>query len=244
MKNSVSVADRVYSANQYAHSILLDVYRWSDYPEVKGVCIHVFNQFQNIGYSLRQMNRKLERHLRVVVLNLYHGYLTDPDLFIGFARDKNVYAAKRYKNIHISYRPLMRAIEGLLELGFIEQKKGFHDPRTGIGFQSVIRATPKLIHLIESCAVAPSMIGRSEIKPELIVLRDSQGVEIDYENQPMIEQMRENLHVYNSLIKQTKLNIDLPPEMLPKIIDWDRNRLHRVFNNGSFLDGGRFYGGW
>lgn len=244
MESSVAAHDRANSANPYAHSILLDVYRWSDYPEVKRVCLHVFNQFQNLGYSLRQMNSMLERHLRVVILNLYHGYLSDPDLFIGYSRDKNPYATKRYKQIHISYRPLMRAIDGLLQLGLIEQKKGWHDPRTGIGFNSVMRATAKMINLIESCAVTPSMLGRSEIKPELIVLRDSQGVEIDFENQSMIEQMRENLRVYNALIKQTKLDIDLPSEKLPKGIDWDRNSLHRVFNNGSFLEGGRFYGGW
>lgn len=244
MRNTVAAPDRVNFGNPYANSILLDVYRWSDYPEVKRVCLHVLNQFPNIGYSLRQMNKKFERHLRVVIINLYHGYLSDPDVFIAYARDKNTYSTRRYKQIHISYRPLMRVIDGLSELGLIEQKKGFHDPRTGIGFQSVMRATPRLVNLIESCAVAPCMIGRSEIEPELIVLRDSQKVDVDYESNVTIEQMRENLRAYNSLIRRTKLSIDLPSEMLPKIIEWDRHSLHRVFNNGSFEQGGRFYGGW
>lgn len=244
MKNSIAISERVKPTNPYAHSILLDVYRWSDYPEVKRACLHIFNQFHDIGYSLRQMNEKLERHLRVVIINLYHGYLTDPDLFIGFARDKNVYAKRRYKRIHISYRPLVRAIDGLHELGLIEQKKGFHDPRTGKGFQSVIRATSKLIGLIESHAVAPSMIGRSDAALELIVLRDSQKREIDYENHDAVERIRGNLRMYNSLIRQTKLDIDLPVDILPKGVEWDRNYLHRVFNNSSFEEGGRFYGGW
>jgi hypothetical protein len=202
------------------------------------------NQFQSAGYSLRELNKKFQRHLRVVIINLYHAYLTDPELFIAYARDKNVYATLRYKKIHISYRPLMRVIDGLLKLGLIDQKPGFHDPRTGKGFLSVMRATPRLIQLIESWAVAPSMISRSEIEPELIVLRDSQKVEIDYQDEPAIEQMRVNLRLYNSFINRTNLEIDLPPEMLPKAIDRSRKSLHRVFNNSSFEHGGRFYGGW
>lgn len=244
MKNSVPAPDRPNAGNPYANSILFDVYRWSDYPEVKRVCVHIVNQFQSMGYSLRKLNEKFERHLRVVIVNLYHAYLSDPEFFIAYARDKNIYATNRYKKIHISYRPLMRVIDGLLELGLIVQKSGFHDPRTEKGFLSVMRATPRLIDLIESWAVAPSMIGRSEIEPELIVLRDSQKVEIDYQDEPTIEQMRVNLRLYNSFINQTNLEIDLLPEMLPKAIDRSRKSLHRVFNNGNFKEGGRFYGGW
>jgi len=88
------------------------------------------------------------------------------------------------------------------------------------------------------------MIGRSKIEPELILLRDTKHNEIDYEDNVTIERMRENLRLYNSTMSQTRLGIDLPPDTLPKNIDWDRNRLHRVFNNSNFGEGGRFYGGW
>jgi hypothetical protein len=244
LKNSPVAVDRVNHENPYANTILLDVYRWSDFPEVKRVCEDLVGVFMRKGHSKRQLNEKFRRHLRVIVLNLYQGYLTDPSLYIAYARDKNVYATRRYKEIHISYRPLIRVIDGLVELGLIEQKKGFYDPTTEIGFQSVIRATIKLIGLIESSAVAPFMIGRSSVEPELIVLRDSQGIEIDYEHQDSVEQMRENLRVYNTLLKQAKFHLSCPSEMLPKGIDWGRISLHRVFNNGSFEEGGRFYGGW
>src|SRR5665213_2823864 len=30
----------------------------------------------------------------------------------------------------------------------------------------------------------------------------------------------------------------------PKFVEFERVRLYRVFNNGSFKEGGRFYGGW
>ncbi|HOI94544.1 MAG TPA: hypothetical protein PK250_07545 [Syntrophobacter fumaroxidans] len=113
MKKSLAVSDIPKSRNPYANTILLDVYRWSDYPEIKNVSVYVFNEFENLGYSIKELNKKFERNLRVVILNLYHGYLTDPDLFIAYAGNKNVYATRRYKHIHISYRPLMRAIDGL-----------------------------------------------------------------------------------------------------------------------------------
>jgi hypothetical protein len=200
LNKNLATVDRVNHENPYANTILLDVYRWSDYPEVKRVCEDLMGEFVRKGHSKRQLNEKFRRHLRVIILNLYHGYLIAPSLYIAYARDKNVYTTRRYKKIHISYRPLIRVIDGLFDLGLIEQKKGFHDPSTEIGFQSVIRATTKLIDRIESSAVAPFMIGRSSVEPELIVLRDSQGIEIDYEHQDSVEQMRENLRAYNALI--------------------------------------------
>jgi hypothetical protein len=33
-------------------------------------------------------------------------------------------------------------------------------------------------------------------------------------------------------------------EAKPRYLDWKDRRLYRVFNNGSFEEGGRFYGGW
>jgi hypothetical protein len=53
--------------------------------------------------------------------------------------------------------------------------------------------------------------------------------------------------VFTNLSKREEAEIEAAQEEeepKPRYLDWKDRRLYRVFNNGSFEDGGRFYGGW
>lgn len=228
--------------SDYGNSRPFDVHRWSEYPEVKAAVTQVAEEIAKA--KGKGLTRKQKTHLRVVILDLYANYLTDPEKFIGYSRDRSKYSApSRYNKLHIKYDPLMPVIDGLFELGYVEGKKGYSDRRTGIGRQARMRATEKLVDLIQNRhKVTPEMIERAEDE-ETIILRDSAGKYLDYAETTETERMRENLTEYNLFLAKTSISLALRQEDMPRI-DLTRKRLHRVFNNSSFEQGGRFFGGW
>ena len=69
------------------------------------------------------------------------------------------------------YRPMMRVVDGLETLGYLESHKGFQDLSTGRSRQSRMMATSKLIDLIDNYDVVPShqrhLLYESSILPKL-----------------------------------------------------------------------------
>lgn len=141
-------------------------------------------------------------------------------------------------------------------------KPGVH----AINRQSRIRATEKFIDLIDKgFDIKPLMITRHE-DAETIILRDKDKEVIrTYEDTDITHRMRDNLKIINGILDKTLINIFLPDTELKKLnnrmitgkvesdidheeprgaLDFNRRRLYRVFNNGSWEQGGRFYGGW
>jgi hypothetical protein len=68
--------------------------------------------------------------------------------------------------------------------------------------------------------------------------------------------MRANLELINTKLRETLINLHVTDDEITEInkrlnaepdrqaIDFTRRSIYRVFNNGSWEDGGRFYGGW
>lgn len=119
-----------------------------------------------------------------------------------------------------------------------------------------MRATEKLIRLIkDDYNVTQSMIKHDENEP-LIILRDENGDKLEFEDTPETIQMRENLKTINKNLDRHAvllyvwdedlklLNEYLAQDSERKPIDFTKKRLRRIFNKGSFQQGGRFYGGW
>ena len=73
-----------------------------------------------------------------------------------------------------------------------------------------MRATPKLIDLIENYSVAPSMIALEE--DQLIILRDADKVDIDYEETDETSAMEATLQSYNAFLSKYELALSLPTE--------------------------------
>jgi len=103
---------------------------------------------------------------------------------------------------------------------------------------------------------------------DCIRLKDRDGRLIGYDDTPDTRGMRERLIAWNEFIDLHLVDLLLSDAELeavyeqhaeddgeeqafygderdaPQYVDLKRTRLHRVFNNGSFDEGGRFYGGW
>ncbi|SHG64166.1 hypothetical protein [Bradyrhizobium erythrophlei] len=103
---------------------------------------------------------------------------------------------------------------------------------------------------------------------ETIRLKDTQKKLVSYQGDETTEGMRARLKRWNDYAGHQCIDLFLTDDQLlhmydqpseeeeaedepfreeedrPRFVDLTRNRLYRVFNNGSFDQGGRFYGGW
>jgi len=67
----------------------LDVHRISKHPEVQEVIQVLYGELKKFGYLGQSSQKKIFKHLKAVILDLYIGYCADPKLFIGYPRDRN-----------------------------------------------------------------------------------------------------------------------------------------------------------
>jgi hypothetical protein len=238
-------------ANDLAHSRPLDVHTWSDHPEVNAFVDHIYaHHFKGGNANIRK------RHLKVILLDLYVAWTQDPTLKIAYSRNVNQYEpGSRYNALHIS-KMTPTVIDRLIEAGFVDHVKGFKDRREGgSGWISRMWPTERLVEMFKDAKFGFLDIGGYEAR-ECIILRDSAGDEIEYEDTSETKRMRTVLQDYNSLLRETF--IDIPTLEEPFIVSesHDKARAHklqinqrdkfvrRIFNRGAWDKGGRFWGGW
>jgi hypothetical protein len=200
----------------------------------------------------------INKHLSIIVLNLWNFYLKDKFKYVGFSRDKLFYSAypKRYNKDKFSFKGVA-VVDALTETKHIDFINGVYFPK--IKARSRIRAKPKLIKFIikEYGIELPNFqLARNK---ECILLRDDEKNEIEYKESKRTKEMRRGLVEYNNLLRRTHIDIpNFPTEGIERVDDnGDTIKLnnyhfesdnekfvHRVFNNSSWKKGGRFYGAW
>ena len=239
------------------HSRPLDVHRWSDHPEARRVVEEVWGKhFSGQGGVARGPKQKTsdKDQLKVLILDLYVAWLEDPTLSIGVSLSSNAWkAGSRYNALHIS-RKIVPIIETLRDEGLIDfARHSHHGPGDKRNRTTRIRASKKLQKLFRNAKLEREDIGRAEGE-EVIVLKNDKNTQIEYEDTPATNAMREELTAYNKLLRNSFIDIpDLPDPVL--IVDddddslnihigADTTRTHRVFSRSSWDKHGRFYGGW
>ena len=233
----------------YANARPLGVHRWSEYPEVNDLVGHVFTDLQSINGN-SQISKKL---VKVILLDLYVAWCADPVLMLMFSRDNNAYKARsRYNELHIS-KKIISIVDSLIANGVIGQQLGFNDRESGIGFQSRLWASEKLITLFEKARFNQFYISYHE-DWEPIVLRNESKDAQEYSDTSETKRMRSVLLDYIKILEQTHIDIyDLETSVLTigdgkkKMrlqINQQDKRVRRIFNNSRWDQGGRFYGGW
>ena len=141
----------------------LDVYRISEYPEVQGVIDHLLSELEESVLIKNSPRKKIRKHLKVVVLDLYIAYLSDPLLYVAYSRSKAKYSKdSRLGQLFFGYRPMKKVVDGLEALGYLENHKGFQDRSRDFGRNSRMRATERLLDLIQNHSVTPFMVERDK----------------------------------------------------------------------------------
>ena len=177
--------------------------------------------------------------MKVILANLLRLHPVTKWEWLSYSRDKARYRLpRRYNPCRVSYARLIKCVDAMVKAGLCESKKGFRDRTRGKGYQSRLRPTDALRRLLEDCRAKGCPAPHRHVQSEPIVLKDMDKAFVDYSETGLTRQMRRNLERMNGLLAKTK--IELPGAALP-VSDV---RLYRVFNNRSFTQGGRFYGGW
>ena len=233
----------------YTDTRPLDVHRWSEYPEVNDFVDYVFTDLKAVNGNA-QISKKL---VKVILLDLYVAWCADSRLMLMFSRDNNAYKSKsRYNELHIG-KKIIGIVDALIANGVIGQKLGFNDGVSGIGFQSRLWASDKLITLFEKARFNQFYISHHE-DWEPIVLRNEFKDAQEYRDTSETKRMRSVLLDYIKILEQTHIDIyDLKTSVLTigggkkKMrlqINQQDKRVRRIFNNSRWDQGGRFYGGW
>lgn len=239
-----------------------DVHRWSDYSEVNTAVDYIFDEIKSLGDIKKVHPERSKKYVKVVILDLYVCYLSDPTQYIGYPRNNSALGIDRYNKLHIKVRPLSKTVDWFVRLGYVEN----WTPKPGaLGMQSRMRATPKLIKLIvEEHQISPLMVKRYKDAPD-ILMRDENKKLAKFTDTDESLLMADNLKIINNLLQKTFINLYLSDDELEKLnrrmikgeigadedeeiprgaIDFTRKHVYRVFNNKDFAQGGRFYGGF
>ena len=164
-----------------------------------------------------------------------------------------------YSGKPVSARRMRRIIDALERFSLIESDTGHWRGPGRRGRESRMRSTPSLLELFQQYGVKLHMVDQSARKP-LIQLKDENkepmALPDDAESKRLIDRFTANLNEINTAFAQTFIGLHITNRELcsiaehmsnrewPSYLDFSRKRVHRIFNNGSFDQGGRFFGAW
>lgn len=224
----------------YNNAMPLDIHRRSTDACVAKVVSHLCAE---IGYT----GKRAVTHMCMVVLNLYKAYILDPDKYIGYSRDTSKYKLVfRYNKQRVTFRPLTQVIDGLIEKEYVEPVKFSFDKITRKGRCSRIRSTDKLIDLLVGQFGITEDVLSGNDEGEVIILKDNDKQLKDYEDDDVTDAMRVQVRRYNDFLQKTYIDLHhdgYEPEST-LYVDLTAKTVRRIFNNGSFTQGGRYYGGF
>jgi len=162
----------------------------------------------------------------------------------------------RYRNQRLTYRQVKAAFKGLIDCRLIViTKEGNHLKEVLTGFI----ATDQLLERFESLEGHPAFDLKPDLDDEVIILRnkvDGKNVDIDYEDTLKTECFRSNLKKINECFLNHWTDLRIKDTEVTKLaerilqdndkapVDLSRRTITRIFTNGSFEEGGRFYRGW
>jgi len=230
----------------------LDVYRWSDFPEVNNFVDNIFS-----NYFSDFTNKKTKKHLKVILLDLYLCWLEDEEKSLGVGMSNSSYDFRsRYNSLHLSNHMIL-VVRRLYDRGLIGLWKGAE----WSGKTTRVWASESLVKAFQEAAIDQFMVVSHEDR-ETVILRDNEKKLIEYRDDELtetdaakVQKMRELLKEYNDALHNTFIDIPTLDEGYIENLKSGRDEVrhsishhhkfvYRVFNNGSFSQGGRFYGGW
>ena len=205
--------------------------------------------------------RHFEHAIECLVKDLWLGTVIHPEYEAGIHRRSNWYSeTPQYRDPNLTYPQAIAAYDGMVATDFIRvARDGYYDRDTGKSDVTKVIATDKLLQVLESLEGNPFKEVKPDLDKECILLRDrinDQRVLIPYENDKNTNEMRKNLITINKcfarhwpdlritndayIVLQERLRLE--QDQSP--IDFSKRILTRIFSNGRFDHGGRFYRAW
>ncbi len=230
------------------------------------------SQSETIAYEIastegRQRKRTAEAQLHfeyaieAILKDVWKGTAISPNYESSIHRSSNWYSSKpRYRDPNLTYKQTIAAFDGMVRLRLVEvTKDGHFDHFTGSGEVTRYRPTDKLLEMLEGTDGDPFRDIEPNIDAECIVLRDRiDGVRtvIEYEPSAEIDELRKNLQTINACLAKNWPDLRITDDEYKSLqerllvddqkspVDFSQRILTRIFSNGRFDQGGRFYRAW
>ena len=204
---------------------------------------------------------KFEYAILNMLKDCWLGIHISPAYECGIHKRSNWYSEiPRYRDPNLTYKQTMAAYDGLQALGLIyETKGGYLDRDTGKSDITKYKVTDKLEHMLEAIEGDPFKDIKPDLDKEPIILRDrvdGKRVVIEYDDNEQTHSMRKNLRTINACLARhwpdleltdgefVQLQLRLTDDTNKSPVDFSKRILTRIFSNGSFEQGGRFYRAW
>lgn len=195
------------------------------------------------GLSKQQ---QFENCVRLILVNLMRAQTISDGLTVGIASGKQrLDAERRYHPEFMSVSYFRAALDTLRRVGLM------HVVSSGFQIDGLAQvARYALTEDARKCLVEgkPSLSSFVMVEPrETVQLRNAEGQLVNYRDTPRTVAMRDALARINAVLSDAEIGSVRPPDPLQDFDDdfaGAGTHLYRVFNNRSFDQGGRFYGGW
>lgn len=182
----------------------------------------------------------------LILLNLVQAEIRSSGLTVGIATGKQrLDSQRRYQPDFMSVDYFLKSMEALQEYCIVLQvAPGYQNDGLAQVARYSLTEAAKASLLHGAPPLTAFMLSGTE---ETIRLKDHHGQLAKYKETDETKAMRSALARINDLISTAQIASRRPP--VPEL-DFEEGhasqyvRLYRVFNNGTFDNGGRFYGGW
>ncbi len=211
----------------------------------------------------KRLTASVRRSVQSLLLDLYAHHQAHPDLVVGITLRTGEYSKvvghgrRSWLHPDLSHQAFRMTFEWMERhrlLTIVEKGKKPNPDQPGVC--TTIRACPRLVRLMNEILKVPEISIRDTTERGLIILKDAKKQPIEFKETDDTRRMADNLRLINKAIAAYLIDIEISDDETAKLAD----RMHRekgrnpfdvtaktlvrIFNNGSFDQGGRFYGGW
>jgi len=173
----------------------LDIHLTTNHFQIKDLVDVLYDKYLN--------GRKKEitkKHLKLLLLDLYIAWCTDPNLEIGvYMSPKSYETIKRYNQFYIT-KTMTDLITELRNNNLIDLQKGLDSNQRVL----YVRTDTSLENYFKKIKLSIFDINQSN---EIIVLRDNNKKEIDYIDNSKTTNMRKLLEKHNEILRKTFIDI-------------------------------------
>jgi len=199
--------------------------------------------------------------LTKILTDVWEGIHVSPNYECVIHKRSNAYSGSvRYRDFNLAYKTHKAAFDGLQHLNLIRiTHAGYYNRQTKEGVVTRYKATHALVTRLKTLKSHPAIVLLPDLNTETVILRDrvdERKIGIDYDETPETNLFRNNLKKINLVLASHWADLELAEDQFTELqnrlfldsekqpVNFARRTIVRIFSNGSFREGGRFYRGW
>jgi hypothetical protein len=235
----------------------LNPFRVPKSDKVKAIIAEVLNQLQHFAKYRHIRKRQaddqanFEPAITAIVCGLIHHHLVaDEDgLAISLSREVPRHGSRYDGPASTSTLPMLLELLAAPEMAFLEKRNGEKGNPFRRGRRTTICAGEKLLSRIKKYDVQPGDL-RQSLDQETIILKRAtadyrdRGDRMDYDDTAETIRFRQQMRTINSWLADADIDCDPYASGDGSLVDPGDRMLCRYFNNGTFTQGGRLFGGF